>query len=221
MKKLRFLWIPISLLVLLLTSACTIISGSGEVEPTSHPGWIYFQDDFSTSPNGWGTVGRDGGQAYVNYGGMVIRVDTPNSLFWTINGGDYSDTKIDVDVVLLNGSTNDNFGVICRFVDNQNFYGFLVTHDGYYGIFKMLAGKMVLSGDRTNLDFSEVIRQGGVVNHITATCKGDILSLEINGSVISEIQDESFSSGQIGLITGAYDIPGVEVLFDNLAVTQP
>ena len=84
----------------------------------------------------------------------------------------------------------------------------------------MLAGKMVLSGDRTNLDFSEVIRQGGVVNHITATCKGDILRLEVNGSVLSEIQDESFSSGQIGLIAGAYDIPGVEVLFDELAVTR-
>jgi len=221
MKKTHFLWIKFAIIILLATSGCSILPGDKEIEPTSHPGWIFFQDDFSTTPNGWGTAGREGGQAYVNYGGMVIRVDTPNSLFWTINGGIYADTTIDVDAVLLNGPTNDNFGVICRYVDDQNFYGFLVTHDGYYGIFKMVNGQMVLSGNRNNLDFSEVIRQGGVVNHITATCQANILSLAVNDVMLAEIQDESFSAGQIGLITGAYDQPGVEVLFDNLVVTQP
>ena len=207
--------------VLLAVSGCAILAPTEDVVPTSHPGYLYFEDDFSTTPNGWGTVGQEGGQAYVNYGGMIIRVDTPNSLFWTINKGLYTDTKIDVDAVLLNGPANDNFGVICRFVDSQNFYGFLVTHDGYYGIFKMLNGEMILSGEAKNLDFSEVIRQGGVVNHISATCKGDILTLSVNDVVLSEIQDGSFTSGQFGLIAGAYDIPGVEVLFDNFLVTQP
>jgi hypothetical protein len=205
----------------LLISACSVLQKGNEVVPTAHPGWIFFQDDFSSSPNGWGTLGREGGEAIFEYGGLVLKVNTPNSLYWTINEQKYSDTEIDVDAVLLDGPTNDNFGVICRFVDNDNFYGFLVTHDGYYGIFKMQAGKMILSGNKLNLDFSEAIRQGGVVNHISAECNGKILKLTVNDSLLAEIQDESFQSGQVGLIAGAYNIAGVQVLFDNLKVTQP
>ena len=221
MKNHWYLTILIMLIFSLIASACAILPGQNEVVPTSHPGWIFFQDDFSTSPNGWGTMGREGGEATFDYGGIVINVYSPNSLFWTVNDGRYSDTTIDIDAVLLNGPANDNFGVVCRFVDNDNFYGFLVTHDGYYGIFKMLDGQMVLSGNRTNLDFSDAIRQGGIVNHITATCNGDILKLSVNDVLLAEIQDASFKSGQIGLIAGAYDTGGVQVLFDNLKVTQP
>lgn len=220
MRKLSFV-IVVFLTSALLISGCEMLTRGDEVEPASHPGWIFFEDDFSTSPNGWGTMGQEGGEATFEYQGLVIKLHSPNSLFWTVNEGKYSDTRIDVDAVLLNGPANDNFGVICRFVDNANFYGFLVTHDGYYGIFKMLDGKMILSGGKQNLDFSEVIRQGGIVNHITATCEGNILSLEVNDALLAEIQDESFSSGQIGLIVGAYETAGVQVLFDNLKVTQP
>ena len=166
-------------------------------------------------------MGREGGEASFDFQGMVIKIYSPNALFWTVNEGKYTDTQIDVDAVLLNGPANDNFGVICRFVDNENFYGFLLTHDGYYGIFKMIDGKMVLSGDKTNLDFNEAIRQGGVVNHLTATCNGDILKLSANDVLLAEIKDVSFKSGQIGLIAGAYETAGVQVLFDNLKVTQP
>jgi len=208
-------------LVLLMICGCDLLNPPSEVEPTSHPGWIFFADDFSTEPNGWGTLSQEGGEAVFEYQGLVIKLYSPNSLFWTVNEGKYSDTQIDVDSVLLNGPTNDNFGVICRFVDDANFYGFLVTHDGYYGIFKMINGEMVLSGNKSNLDFNEAIRQGGVVNHITATCSGSTLALEVNDVLLAEVEDHSFTSGQIGLIAGSYDVAGVQVLFDNLKVTQP
>lgn len=217
-------WYPAFLIMLvlsLISSACAILPEQSDVVPSSHPGWIFFEDDFSTSPNGWGNMGREGGEVSFDYEGLAIKVYAPNSLFWTVNEGRYADTRIDVDAVLLNGPSNDNFGVICRFVDNANFYGFLVTHDGYFGIFKMLDGQMILSGNRTNLDYSESIRQGGIVNHISATCSGDRLKLSVNDVILAEIQDDSFKSGQIGLIAGAYDTAGVQVLFDNLKVSQP
>jgi hypothetical protein len=207
-------------LIVILISGCSILPSSNTVE-TAHPGWTYFADDFSATPNGWGTLGRDGGEVIFEYGGLVIKMNTPNSLYWTVNEGSYADTKIDVDAVLLDGPSDDNFGVVCRFTDNNNFYGFLVTHDGYYGIFKMLDGQMVLTRNKTNLDYSEAIRQGGVVNHVSAECNGNVLKLTVNDTLLSEIQDSSFSTGQIGLIAGAYETAGVQVLFDNLKVTQP
>jgi hypothetical protein len=166
-------------------------------------------------------MGRQGGEVGIDFQGLVIKVNMPQFMFWSVNGENYKNTKIDVDAVLLNGPTDDNFGVICRFKDNDNFYGFLISHDGYYGIFKMLEGKMILASQAGNLDFSDSIRQGGVVNHIEATCNESILSLRVNDQLLAEIQDESFSSGQVGLIAGAYSTPGVQVLFDNLKVYQP
>jgi hypothetical protein len=206
--------------VILLTG-CDAIESMTPVQPAEQSGELLFADDFSVSPNGWGTLGRNGGEIAFDHQGMVISVNLPKYMYWTVNGEKFADTQIDVDAVLLEGPPNDNFGVICRFQDNDNFYGFLISHDGYYGIFKLVDGKMVMSSAEGNMAYSDSIRQGGVVNHIQAKCNGSILSLTVNDVLLAEIQDDSFSSGQFGLIAGAYDTPGVKVLFDNLVVTQP
>ncbi len=221
MKKITLKSLLLPFLLLIVTTGCSVIPPLNPVEEPAHPGYTFFSDDFSTPPNGWGTMGREGGEVLFEYEGLVLNVITPNSLVWSINHPRYSDSRIDVDAVLLDGPVNDNFGVICRFVDNQNFYGFLVTHDGYYGIFKMLNGQMMMTNDKTSLDYTEVIRQGGVVNHITAECTGEILKLTVNDTLLAEILDNSFGEGQVGLIAGAYENAGVKVLFDNFIVTQP
>jgi hypothetical protein len=216
LKSLFLIFVFISVL-----AGCSVLPAINPVEEPAHTGFTFFADDFSSPPNGWGTMGREGGEILFEYEGLVLSVITPNSLLWSINQPRYSDTRIDVDAVLLDGPVNDNFGVICRFVDNENFYGFLVTHDGYYGIFKMLNGQMMMTSETTNLDFSDVIRQGGVVNHITAECLGEMLKLTVNDTLLAEIQDGSFTEGQVGLIAGAYENASVKVLFDNFTVTQP
>lgn len=209
------------ILGLVFLAACDQIEAIKPVQSAIEPGDILFEDDFSGSPKGWGTLGREGGSIGFDYEGMVISVNLPQYLFWTVNGDKYSDTKIDVDAVLLSGPTDDALGVICRFQDNDNFYGFMISHDGYYGIFKMIDGTMVTSSAEGNMNFSDVIRQGGVVNHIQVECDENILSLTVNDVLLAEVQDDSFSDGQIGLFAGAYDTPGVKVLFDHLLVTQP
>jgi len=221
MKKLTLKSLLLISFLIAVLAGCDVIPPMNPVEEPANSGWIFFSDDFSNPPNGWGTMGREGGEVLFEYEGLVLKVIKPNSLVWSINQPRYSDSRVDVDAVLLDGPVNDNFGVICRFMDNENFYGFLVTHDGYYGIFKMLNGQMMMTNDKTNLDFSEVIRQGGVVNHITAECSGEMLKLTVNDTLLAEIQDNSFNEGQAGLIAGAYENAGVKVLFDNFNVTQP
>lgn len=221
MKKSALKPILLSFFLFTIMAGCSVIPSLNPVVEPAHTGWTFFSDDFSTPPNGWGTMGREGGEILFEYEGLVLKVNTPNSLIWSINEPRYSDTRIDVDAVLLDGPVNDNFGVICRFVDNQNFYGFLATHDGYYGIFKMLNGQMVMTSNKTNLDFSEVIRQGGVVNHVSAECTGTTLRLTVNDTLLAEIQDSSFAEGQVGLIAGAYENAGGKVFFDNFKVSQP
>ena len=202
-------------------SACSLVKKTPSAQLTLAPGTLLDSDDFSTIPNGWGTIDRSGGEIAYEYEGMTIKVNTPNFSFITVDGKNFNDSRIEIDAVLLEGPSNDNFGVICRFKDFENYYAFVISHDGYFGIYKVLDGVMTLGNDTGNLDYSDAIRKGGVVNHITATCQQDILSLSVNDTLLSQIQDSSFTEGQIGLITSAYSDPGVKVLFDNLEIYQP
>jgi len=113
------------------------------------------------------------------------------------------------------------FGAVCRFQDNDHFYGFLISHDGYYGIFKMDAGKLILADANSGLRYSDVIRQGGTVNHIQAICQGTTLKLSVNGQILAEVVDSSYTSGQVGVVAGTYENAGSEIFFDNLKVYQP
>jgi len=213
--------IAIALIWMLMLSACSVVESLYPTQAALPSGTLLTEDDFSKTPNGWGTMGRTGGEIGFEFEGLTIKVNTPNFMFWSVNGSKFRDARIDVDAVLLEGPANDNFGVICRFKDNENFYAFVISHDGYYGIFKVVEGAIDQGSGEISLDYSDAIRQGGVVNHITATCQGDVLSLEVNDTLLAQIQDSSFTEGQVGLIASAYADPGVKVLFDNLKISQP
>jgi len=43
----------------------------------------------------------------------------------------------------------------------------------------------------------------------------------VNGELIAEASDSTFSNGDIGLIVGSFDEPGVDIWFDNLSVKNP
>lgn len=202
-------------------SACGQIKALVFPQPTVEPGTVLFEDDFSNPPNGWGTAARDGGKISFIYDGMMFSVVEPNSMHLSVNKKELSDSRIEVDAILAAGSTNDNFGIICRYQDEKNYYGFLYSHDGYYGIFKLVNGVMVMGSEDGNLGFSEKIRQGGAGNRLQATCEGDVFTLSVNDSVLAMVKDDAFKSGKFGLFAGTYDAPGSVVFFDNFIVKQP
>lgn len=215
------LWFLSLILPGILLAACA--GNAAPIKPldATVPGELLYEDDFSRARNGWGVMERAGGDIGIKYGGMLFTVDLPNFMFWSITGGKYQDAQVEVDAVLVEGPMNDAFGVVCRYQDEDNFYGFIISHDGYYGIFKYLDGNMVMASEDGKLGYSEQIRQGGMVNHIQAVCEGNTLSLMVNDSTLAVVIDDSFSEGKVGLIAGSYDEPGVTVLFDNFKVVQP
>ena len=220
MKRMICTWLAL-LIGIFSLSASSAVERLLPAQPTPASGTVLVEDDFSVSPNGWGTMDNASGEINFGYGGIILKVDIPNAMVRTVNGFKAKDTTIDVDAVLMEGPANDNFGVICRYVDNDNFYAFVISHDGYYGLFKMVDGAIVTSNNESMLEYSDVIRKGGVVNHITATCQQDVLSLIVNDTLLVKVEDSSFDEGQIGLLASAYSEPGVRVLFDNLKVSQP
>jgi len=181
---------------------------------------ILYQDDFSSVSRGWISLRDEEGITDFDQGGYRIRVDREEFFFWANPGLTLSDVRIEVDATKIGGPDQNEFGVICRYKDEFNFYFFTITSDGYYGITKVIDDEYVLIG-MENLREASVINQGNATNHIRVDCKGDTLRLFINGNLLAEVLDDTITSGDVGLIAGTYDDPGTDILFDNLMVVRP
>ncbi len=66
-----------------------------------------------------------------------------------------------------------------------------------------------------------LIASGQAINHLRADCVGSKLRLYVNGQMLMEAEDDAFRNGDVGVIAGAYHLPGVDILFDNFEVKKP
>ena len=139
---------------------------------------------------------------------------------WANPGLSFNDSYVEVMATKVGGDNNNDFGLICRYQDENNFYFFIISSDGYYGIGKVVNGEQLLIGN-DSMPPSEVIRQGDESNHLRAGCVGSQLSLAVNGQMLAEYEDTDFVSGDIGLLAGSFENPGTDIHFDNLVVTKP
>lgn len=214
----------IALLVVILMNmaACSgAVAGiSSNGKTTSRPNAIY-EDDFSNPASGWETWSDANGSfvAYQN-GGLRILVKDSQFDYWSRPGNRFVDARVEVDAIKLAGPNDNDFGLICRYQDRNNFYAFLASSDGYAGILKVEDGKYkVISG--TQLAFSPSLQQGEALNHLQADCIGQTLALLANGQVVAQAQDGSFSAGEVGVIAGTNATPVVDIFFDNFVVSKP
>ncbi|MCB9136086.1 MAG: serine/threonine protein kinase [Anaerolineales bacterium] len=191
------------------------------LEPTSTQGVVLFQDDFSSLGVGeWGQSRDSESIKDYEQGGYRIMVNKTDWIFWVTAGENFSDVRLEVDVTKLAGPDTNEFGLICRYVDTNNFYFLTATSDGYYSISKYVAGEYIALSDDTFVA-TDYVNQGNASNHLRADCVGNTLTLYINGQLIASATDREFSLGDVGMMTGSYNEPGADVLFDNFFVYQP
>ncbi|MCA9914554.1 MAG: hypothetical protein KC496_14480, partial [Anaerolineae bacterium] len=95
-------------------------------------------------------------------------------------------------------------------------YHFYVSADGYYAIAISVDGSV-----ETLVEFerSGAINLGQETNHITVVCVDSYLALYINGELVEEYTDSTYSSGVVGLTTVQFEDAGaVDVAFDDVRV---
>lgn len=189
--------------------------------PPSGGGSILFQDDFSDPGSGWpNQVGDTDKSAEYSDGQYLVRAITAYQDVWAHPGLDFGDVSIEVDVTKLEGPEDNNFGLICRFVDDGNFYFFWVSSDGYQTIGKYQNGESsLISGD--SMQSTSAVFAGNATNHLRADCIGSQLTLYANGEMLSTVTDTSFSSGDVGVMVGTFEEPNLGMLFDNFIVRAP
>ncbi|MCL4528530.1 MAG: hypothetical protein M1282_03860 [Chloroflexi bacterium] len=179
-----------------------------------------FMDDFSNPNSGWDRVQKDYKITDYANGGYRIWVNKEKIDVWATPRKNFAgDVNIEVDATKVAGPDDNDFGVICRYQDSDNFYQFLISSDGYAGIARVKNGdQSFLSSDK--MEPAAAIHQGAATNHIRVTCIGSALSLSVNGKQIASANDASFTSGDVGLIAGTFSNVGVDILFSNFSATS-
>jgi len=179
-----------------------------------------WSDDFSDSASGW--LAESDASAEVGYHNSVMRIliRMPNSLAWASAEREFSNFRLAVEATQVAGPDDNEYGVLIRMKDPDHFYRFSISGDGYYLVSKY-NGEMweTLSGD--DWLFSDAIHLGTATNLLEVVCQGGTMTLFVNGIQLVEVNDTSYSRGDVGLYAGSFFEPGVEIHFDNVRVEAP
>jgi hypothetical protein len=203
-----------------MTLACQLSSLTTELFETPS-GAVLFQDDFSDDASGWKNQ-SDEQFGTVDYfdGYYRIEVQGDHNMIWSGPGLTLTDVRIEADMIKVIGTPDDLFGLVCRAEDKENYYFFVISSDGYYGIGKTIDGvQSLINAD--GMKPSELISQGKSINHLRSDCIEDRLELFINGQLVAQVVDGDLSRGDIGLMAGNLAAQENVVLFDNLSTRNP
>lgn len=213
MKKLAL----ILFIFLLPTLACSTTALAEALVPS---GGVLYKDFFEQPNSGWGQFsGEMGESGYIN-GTYHILAQKPNTNVWTHPGKNFSDVRIEVSILALSGPLQNRIGTICRLVDDKNYYFFVISADGFYGIGKVKNGQTILLTGKEMLP-SNAILTGNQINQLSTECSKNTLTLEINNTLVQSVKDDDFSRGDIGILAGAFEQPGPDIYFDNFIVSKP
>lgn len=217
-KMNKTLLFSIILLLSTILSGCNLPGVQSDTALANTPN-LLFEDNFSNPNSGWEVSSQGGLKDYYN-GTYHIQISETNIFSWSVAQQSYGDIVISVDTAFTGPANMAEIGVICRMQNSQDFYFMTIRSDGAFAVFKMYQGNEFFIG-MEGYQFNDAIRTGLSTNHIQAECRGENLSLIVNNEHLITVQDSSYQVGDVGVLAGAYDEPGVNVYFDNFRVFQP
>lgn len=204
-------------LAALFLSAC----GLEQVAEVATPsGEVLFQDSFSDPGSGWLQGEDEVGSIEYENGGLSFHIQHETSAKISIPRLQFTDVSIETTAKKVAGSDDNEFGIVCRYKDQDNFYFFTISSDGYYGIGKYKENVLYLIG-MDKMKTSDLINQGEQENHLRLDCIGPALTFYINGQKIGQVFDNDFSFGDVGLLAGTFRSSDTQLLFDNFSVKKP
>ncbi len=211
--------LTLSLVLMFFLTACAGVLPTQAPAPAQPSGSVLFQDDFSQPITGWDRLLVTEGVMDYDSGGYRILVNALQTNFWSTPRLNFTDVRIEVDTGKLAGPDENRIGVLCRYTE-EDYYFFIITSDGFYGLGLFKDGQATLLGQNELLS-SPNINKGLAINHLRSDCAGSTLTFFINGFQTAQVQDTTLTSGDAGLLAGTFGNAGVDIVFDNFVVLQP
>ncbi len=212
------------LAIVVLLAACDTLPFTETGPDACDSSGALFADNFSGEQDcGWIEYSRGGAVVSIEDGSLNISTSSPGEIWWTNPERVYEDVIINVKSTQVSGVDDNAYGIICRYQDEQNFYLFLISGDGYYAIGKYSGGNDPITYLTQDGQYqqSEKINQGTASNDIQASCIGNELSLAVNGEPLLTVSDSEFGAGDVGLAASALQQGTVEIAFDDFRVFTP
>ena len=187
--------------------------------PITQGGEVLFWDDFSNPDSGWDRFSSDEGLTDYYNDAYKILVNKDTHFFWANPYQNFDDQIIEVEATVISTSTDNQYGIVCRHLDVDNWYALVISSDGYAAIRKRYQGnELEFIADWVQ---SPTIHLGDSTNNLRAECIGPRLAFYVNGMLAIEVIDADISTGDAGLLAGTFEAPSIEVLFDNFQVSAP
>lgn len=164
-------------------------------------------------------------------------------IVWSNLARKYGAFDLTVDARLMTGQPEAaQYGVIFRHRDEQNFYMFRLSADGYYSLAKVTDGVEERISEWGTFD---AIQQGNAVNNIRVVGLQDAFRFYVNGVPVPLCMrgenltsmwagdecftdrlryiyyDHAFEQGGVALAVGTFDGTEVAVAFDNVVIVGP
>lgn len=217
------IWHPflicLGLMLVLVIPAC------GRPTPSSLPMTLptsyLVADDFSPPSTAWARFDTEEGAAYALAGELYLEDRGKGTAVYSpLVGHRYTDVEVTVEVRHVQGTVDNWMGVLCRQLDEDNYYLLAISADGYAVILRTQGGTMTPLFGPT---FHEAIRTGKAENALRVRCQGTRLMLWANDELVAQATDDGISEpGQVALFADA--VPRGEltvVAFDSFILASP
>jgi len=181
-------------------------------------GLAYISDDFSNPNTGWPVVNYNSHQTWYANGHYNISVSQIVFEAYATVGGSYTDTWMQTRAIITQDEVGASIGIACRVVDSNNFYFLQITNSSTYMVSKYWNGVLSLinmGAPKT----SSAIRPYDY-NLIEVSCIQNELSLTVNGVHLITAYDNTFPTGDIGLVAGSADHLPISAAFDFFIAGQ-
>lgn len=175
------------------------------------------------APGTW-RVGNDAdaiGQVVDGVYDLLVEAD--DVIIWTAAGEEFGDGFYRVEATQVAGPLNNGYGLVFRLDDdNDNFYLFKISGDGYVWIGRYQ------NSNATKLEplvgewwFESTAVQQGLdkTNVLAVRAENGNMIFYVNDQEVGRVTDNTFRRGDIGLMVETLGLGGVQVQFDNFTVT--
>jgi serine/threonine-protein kinase len=140
-------------------------------------------------------------------------------VWWSIPDTDeVSDLYLAVDVRLVDGVSNAQYGLVFRRGEDRDYYLLLVSDNGNYEFVGVFEGSWT-----TLVDWTETSAvRSGEVNRLELVAQGAQFTFYINGEYIGEYSDDRLTQGKPALVVGLSEAGDTSVVeFDNFELRAP
>lgn len=207
-------------LLLAALAACRDATPAAGPAPS---GDMIYAETFTPGETGpWQVEGDANGQTAVVDGRMVFDINAPNTVqYSTLEGEVFRDFYLEVEGTLAAGSPDSTYGILFRMAGPGQFYRYSVTGAGQF-VVERHDGEGAWSWLTEEWQDSEALIQGvGSTNKLALRAVSGTFSFYANDELLLQVSDGRYGQGQLALSAGTFGQPGLQVLFDNLLVSEP